>query len=166
LPLKMPDQVYRNRGNGRFEDASMQAGSYFATTGVGRGAAFGDIDNDGDTDIVVGQAAGRPRLLLNNVGNRNHWVGLRLTGRGPESRVRDMIGARVEIISAGGRTVHRRARSDGSYASANDARVVIGLDKSEEPPRARVRWPSGRIEEWPSLPIDRYTTLQEGAAAP
>ena len=165
LPLKMPDQIYRNRGDGRFEDVSRQAGSYFAATGVGRGAAFGDIDSDGDTDIVIGEAAARPRLLLNNVGNRNHWVGLRLVGRaGPANGVRDMLGARVTVISADGRHIYRRARADGSYASANDPRVVVGLDASREPPRVRVTWPSGRIEEWTGVAVDRYTTLQEGTA--
>ena len=76
FPLRMMPQLYRNLGNGRFEDVSDRAGAVFKVAEVGRGAAFGDIDNDGDTDVVIGNAAGRLRLLVNNVGNRNHWLGL------------------------------------------------------------------------------------------
>ena len=76
----MMPQLYRNLGNGRFEDVSARAGRVFTVAEVGRGAAFGDIDNDGDTDVVIGNAAGRLRLLVNNVGNQNHWLGLRLVG--------------------------------------------------------------------------------------
>ncbi len=161
FPLRMTDQLYRNLGNGRFEDVTSRAGAAFSVPGVGRGAAFGDIDNDGDVDVVIGQAAGPVRLLVNNVGNRNQWIGLRLVG---VQAVRDMLGARVEIIRQGSPTLWRRARTDGSYASANDPRVVVGLGSSSDPPRVRVLWPDGKTEEWPSVPIGRYTTLQEGAS--
>jgi hypothetical protein len=159
FPLKMPDQLYRNLGNGRFEDISLRAGAYFRKTGVGRGAAFGDLDNDGDTDVVIGQAAGAIRLLINNRGGDSHWVGLRLTGTR-----RDMTGARIDVTAAGGRVLRRRARSDGSYASASDPRVVVGLGGSAVPVDVRVLWPDGRTEEWTSVPADRYTTLREGTA--
>ncbi len=76
FPLKMLNQLYRNLGNGRFEDVSAKAGKAFTLNDVSRGAAFGDIDNDGDEDVVIGTAAGPARLLINNVGNKNHWVGL------------------------------------------------------------------------------------------
>ena len=89
-------QLYRNLGNGRFEDVSDRAGAVFKLADVGRGAAFGDIDNDGDTDVVIGNAAGPLRLLINNIGNRGHWLGLRLVGARPPDR--DMVGARVEIL--------------------------------------------------------------------
>jgi hypothetical protein len=162
FPLRMTPQLYRNLGTGRFEDVSARAGAVFKVPEVGRGAAFGDIDNDGDTDVVIGNAAGRLRLLINNVGNKNHWVGLRLVG----SRVhRDMIGARVQIIGKDQPVLWRRARSDGSYASANDPRVLAGLGASTESPRVRVQWPDGRTEEWQSVPIDRYTTLTEGTGS-
>jgi hypothetical protein len=162
FPLRMTPQLYRNLGNGRFEDVSARAGSVFQVPEVGRGAAFGDIDNDGDTDVVIGNAAGRLRLLVNNVGNTNHWLGLRLVG----ARVRrDMVGARVEILRKDQRALWRRARADGSYASANDSRVLVGLGASMESPRVRVLWPDGQTEEWPSIPIDRYTTLKQGSGA-
>ncbi|MCY4028517.1 MAG: ASPIC/UnbV domain-containing protein, partial [Acidobacteria bacterium] len=126
---------------------------------VSRGAAFGDVDNDGDTDVVVANDAGPVRLLINGIGNRNSWLGLRLLG---SEAPRDMLGARVAIVLADGSTLWRRARSDGSYASANDPRVLAGLGPSAESPLVRVTWPSGRVEEWGDVPVGRYTTLTEG----
>jgi hypothetical protein len=76
-----------------------------------------------------------------------------------------MLGARVAIVRSDGPTLWRRARSDGSYASANDPRVLVGLGTSAAAPRARVIWPSGRVEEWTDVQIDRYTTLREGSGA-
>jgi hypothetical protein len=75
--------------------------------------------------------------------------------------VRDLVGARVEIVRKAGPTLWRRARTDGSYASANDPRVVAGLGDSAETPTVRVRWPDGRTGEWKNVAIDRYTTLTE-----
>ena len=159
FPLKMPNNLYRNLGNGRFEEVSARAGQAFTITDVSRGAAFGDIDNDGDVDVVVGVASGPLRLLVNQVGTRNHWVGLRLVG----SQVkRDMLGARVGIMRPNGPTLWRRARSDGSYASANDPRVLAGLGGSADPVRVQVQWPDGRMEQWADVPVDRWTTLTQG----
>ncbi len=172
FPLKMLNQLYRNLGNGRFEDVSAKAGKAFTLNDVSRGAAFGDIDNDGDEDVVIGTAAGPTRLLINNIGNKNHWVGLRLVGRvlsdapgqaGPKGpALRDQIGARVEIIRKTGGPLWRRARSDGSYASANDPRVLVGLGSSTDPVRLKVSWPSGKAEEFGEVPVDRWTTVTEG----
>ena len=161
FPLRMTPQLYRNLGNGQFENVSARAGAVFKLAEVGRGAAFGDIDNDGDVDVVMGNAAGRTRLLINNVGHRNHWLGLRLVGA---HTPRDMLGARVEVIRKNGPALWRRARSDGSYASANDPRVLVGLGQAADAPRVKVIWPSGRAEEWPEVAIDRWTTLKEGTA--
>jgi hypothetical protein len=96
------------------------------------------------------------------MGNRRHWIGLRLAAS-TAGRVRDMLGARATVIRNGLPTRVRRARADGSFASANDSRVLVGLGTSTELPRVRVTWPDGRIEEWANLPIDRYTTLVEGS---
>jgi hypothetical protein len=159
LPLQQRKQLLRNLGNGQFEDISARAGAVFRTLRVGRGAAFGDIDNDGDTDVVVANDNGPVELLINQVGNRRHWLGLRLVGG---QRPRDMLGARVEILRTGAPALWRRARSDGSYASANDPRVLVGLADSIEQPRIRVHWPDGKTEEWGATPIDRYVTLTEG----
>jgi hypothetical protein len=171
FPLAQRKLLLRNVG-GRFEDVTDRAGRAFDLLEVGRGAAFGDIDNDGDTDVVVANDAGHVRLLVNNVGNRNHWIGLRLVrtpasaprsaSAGRAATARDQVGARVEIVRSSGPALWRRARADGSYASSNDPRVLVGLGTSTERPRVRVVWPDGRLEEWSDLPIDRYTTLAEG----
>jgi hypothetical protein len=73
-----------------------------------------------------------------------------------------MLGARVAIFRANGPTLWRRARADGSYASANDPRVLAGLGDSAKVTKVRVQWPDGKVEEWADLPVDRYTTLKEG----
>jgi hypothetical protein len=159
-PYHQRNQLLRNSGNGRFEDVTERAGRVFELKEVSRGAAFGDIDNDGDVDVLVANSGGPARLLVNEIGARNHWLGLRLVGA--DGR-RDMVGARVAIVRTSGPTLWRRARADGSYASANDPRVLVGLGTSASTPRVRVTWPSGRTEEWTEVPIDRYTTLREGS---
>jgi hypothetical protein len=156
--LHQRKQLFRNLGDGRFEDVTTKSGPALQMPEVSRGAAFGDIDNDGDIDVVVGTDSGPLRLLVNNIGSLKHWVGLRLIGN---AAPRDMVGARVMVTRADGLTIWRRARADGSYASANDPRVLVGLGDSAQPPNVRVIWPDGRIGEWKSVPIDRYTTLKE-----
>jgi hypothetical protein len=111
----------------------------------------------------VGNNNGPTRLLINTIGNRKHWVGLRLVG-GPGQQNRDMLGARVGIILKDGSTRWRRVRSDGSYGSANDPRVLIGLGDVTDAPRVRVRWPDGRTQEWPQVQIDRWTTITDGTS--
>jgi hypothetical protein len=162
--LQQRKQVFRNLGNGLFTDVTKQAGAVFETAEVGRGLAFGDIDNDGDIDVLIGNDSGPLRLLVNNVGNRKHWVGLRLAGAAAGGKVRDMVGARVAVTRGDGLTVWRRARADGSYASASDPRVLVGLGDSTAPVTVRVIWPDGRREEVKGVAIDRYTTLTEGDA--
>jgi hypothetical protein len=157
--LQQSKLLLRNLGSGRFEDVTGRAGAVFKLLEVGRGLAFGDLDNDGDVDLVVANDAGPARLLINQVGNRNHWLGLRLVGSDGK---RDMLGARVSLRRSNEPTLSRRARSDGSYASANDPRVLAGLGPSSVAPRVRVTWPSGRVEEWNDVPVDRYSTLKEG----
>ncbi len=158
FPYDQKKVLFRNRRDGRFENVTRQAGAVFELSESGRGAAFGDIDNDGDVDVLVGNDGGRARLLINHLGNQQHWLGLRLVG----GAGRDLIGARVAVIRPGGSTIWRRARSDGSYGSANDPRVLVGLGTSTESPKVQVRWPDGRVEEWPDVVIDRWTTLTEG----
>ena len=156
LPLRQRNQLLHNVGTGRFEDVTDRAGAAFKILDVGRGAAFADIDNDGDIDVIVANNNGPARLLINQVGNRRHWIGLRLTGQGG----RDMPGARVQV---GARW--RRVGTDGSYASANDPRVLVGLGNSDTPAPVRVVWPDGHVETWPAVAIDRYTTLVEGTGS-
>src|SRR5215471_4580209 len=123
-PLGQPNQLFHNTGQGAFVDVSQDAGESFQLLEVSRGAAFGDLDNDGDIDVVVTNNNGPVRLLLNQIGNRNHWLGLRLIGR---ATPRDMLGARVEVVVSGKRSIWRRVRTDGSYLSAHDPRVIVGL---------------------------------------
>ena len=160
--LQQPKQLFRNLGlgTGRFADVTERGGAALRNADVSRGAAFGDVDNDGDTDVVVANDNGPVRLLINNVGSRKHWVGLRVVGRHP----RDMVGARLAVVPGSGPTLWRRARTDGSYASANDPRVLVGLGETSKIDRVRVEWPGGTAEEWTDVPGDRYTTLKEGEA--
>ena len=160
FPYDQGTQLFRNLRDGRFEEVTNRAGEAFHVSDVSRGAAFGDLDNDGDIDMVVASTNGPARLFVNEVGSESHWLGARLVGR--EGTPRDMLGARVEVARSEGPTLWRRARSDGSYASANDPRVLVGLADSTETPTVRVLWPSGHAEEWPDVPIDRWTTFEEG----
>jgi enediyne biosynthesis protein E4 len=159
--LQQHKQLFRNTAAGSFEDITLRAGAPFQIAEVSRGAAFGDVDNDGDIDVVVGNASGPLRLLINDVGQQRHWIGLRLVGaRTP----RDMVGARVAVVRADGPPIWRRARSDGSYASANDPRVLVGLGDVPARPAVRVLWPDGREETWLDVAIDRYTTIRKGTS--
>jgi hypothetical protein len=136
FPVHQRRILFHNLGDGRFDDVTARAGAAFARSEVGRGAAFGDVDNDGDIDVVVANNNGPVRLLVNQATAGTHWLGLRLVGAGG----RDQVGARVRVTTAG--TVrHRRPRADGSYASANDPRVHVG---SVWRRHRRTSWCSGR----------------------
>jgi enediyne biosynthesis protein E4 len=159
-PFAQRAQLFRNLGNGRFAEVpGDEAGAPFRDEAVGRGAAFGDVDNDGDTDALVVNSNGPVRLLVNQVGNRRPWLGLRLVGR-PGGR--DLLGARVTVFRKGASALVRRASTDGSYASANDPRVLVGLGDTPEVEKVRVDWPDGRSETFPPPPPGRYTTLVQG----
>ncbi len=175
FPLHQRNQLFRNRGNGRFADVSAEAGRVFELSEVSRGAAFGDVDNDGDLDVLLTNNNGPVRLLINEVGRRNRWVGLRLIGA---ASARDMLGARVGVFRRSvasatlptrpqGRAdaepvLWRRVRTDGSYVSANDPRVLVGLGRAAAVDRVRVVWPDGGVEEWGDVAVDRWTTLVQG----
>ena len=166
FPLHQRKQLLRNRGDGTFEDVTGRAGAVFRAAWVGRGAAFGDLDNDGDVDVVVANDNARAELLLNEIGQRNHWIGIRAVrepaGTQADRAAQDALGARVGLTRDDGRVVWRRIRTDGSYLSANDPRALVGLGQSAKIARVRVTWPDGRSEEWTDVPVDRYTTVKEG----
>jgi enediyne biosynthesis protein E4 len=157
FPLGQPNQLFRNTGNGRFVEIVEQAGSSFQLLEVSRGAAFGDIDNDGDTDVLVTNNNGPVRLLLNQLGSRNHWLGLRIIGKNG----RDLLGARVDIVLRKNQILRRRVRTDGSYLSANDPRVLVGLGSATQVEAVRIRWPDGSVAELKAPPVDRYTTIKQ-----
>jgi hypothetical protein len=171
FPLRQRKQLLRNVTGGGFEDVTARAGAIFQRASVGRGAAFGDLDNDGRTDVVVANNSGPAELLMNEFVNGNHWIGIRAVSAADVGRaepnprghaVRDAVGARVGIVRADGSTLWRRARAEGSYASANDPRVLAGLGRFATVTRVRIVWPDGRSEEWYDVPVDRYTMLEQG----
>lgn len=157
-PLDQTNQLFRNQGAGIYEDVTERAGKSFHIPEVSRGAAFGDVDNDGAVDILVANNNGPARLLLNQAdGNNaggNAWVGLRLVDHG-----RDALGA-VATIQQGKSILSRRARTDGSYCSANDPRVTFGLGASDaKTVTVEVTWPDGTEETFADVPVGTYTTL-------
>jgi hypothetical protein len=157
-PLQQKKQLFHNLGNGHFEETTAAAGPAFQLLEVGRGLAVGDLDNDGATDLVVSNNNGTLRVFLNQVGAAKPWLGLRLLmGR------RDAYGANVEIKRQGAPTLRRRVRADGSYLSANDPRIIVGLGDATSIDSLTVHWPDGRSERFAIPPLRQYTTLVQGA---
>jgi hypothetical protein len=152
--------LLRNTGDGRFENVTGSAGGAFGALEVSRGLAFGDIDNDGDTDLLVSNLNGRPRLFFNDRRAGHHWACLRLVG---ERVPRVMLGARVEIVRKNAPSIFRRVRADGSYGSSNDPRILVGLGPSPDAPDLRVTWPDGRLERFGAVPVDTCTTVRQGS---
>lgn len=163
FPLRQRNQLFRNRGELAFAELGDAAGEAFRRERVSRGAALGDLDDDGDVDVVVGNANGPVELLLNEVGAGRAWVGLRPVEAGGR---RVAVGTRVAVVLADGRTLWRRSRADGSYASANDPRVLVGLGDVAGPVTARAAWADGAVEEWGPLETGRYHDLRRGAGRP
>ncbi len=157
-PLHQPNQVFINRGDGHFDERSSAAGPALAISEVSRGAAFGDIDNDGDTDVLIGNNSGALRLLVNEVGSEKSWVGLHLR----DDRGLETPGAIVRVERADGSTIWRRVRIAASYLSANDPRVLVGLGDSTGPIDIEVRWRGGEREWFGPLGARRYHSIDKG----
>ena len=159
-PLDQPNQLFRNLEGRGFEEVSERAGPAFALAEVSRGAAFGDVDNDGDLDVLQINNNGPARLLINRAGDGRPWLGVRAIGRAAPGSAgeRDLLGTLVEVRRAGAPSRWRRAAADGGYCSANDPRVVVGLADSPKVTAVRLVWPDGRVEEWRRPAVGRSTT--------
>ena len=155
---RQPTQLFRNLHGKRFADLSTQAGPDLQRPIVGRGLAVGDFDNDGRVDALVVDSEGAPLLLHNERRPVGHWLSLTLTGTKSN---RDGIGALV-TATAGGLTQTRLCHTDGSYLSASDKRVHLGLGKARRVERLRIQWPRGHTDTWHDLSADRSLTLREG----
>ncbi len=160
FPLHQRNQLFRNRGDGSFEDVTARAGEVFELSEVSRGAAFGDVDNDGDIDVLINNNSGQARLLLNQVGQDRPWIGLRLVD---EAGKRDLLGAKAGVIRAG-TTLWRRVGTNGSYGSSSDPRLLFGLGDDDTVSKIVVEWPDGRSEQWSAdaVKVRTYTTLRQG----
>jgi len=157
---RQKNQLLLNTGTG-FRDASARAGSGLQIARVGRGLAIGDLDDDGDVDLVVSNMDEAPTLLENRQRTGRHWVAFRVTSSG---RNRFAIGAKVTIEAGGGRQL-REIRSGGSYLSQSDLRTYFGLGEHAGPVTVEVRMPGGHRWRWSALPADRLHVLDLSEAA-
>jgi hypothetical protein len=149
-------QLVLNQGKGRFAEA-VDAGPGLAPARVGRGAAFGDYDNDGDMDIALNNSGDWASLLRNEGNRRHHWLGIRLKGRRSNG---DGIGAQVRI-KAGGQQQWRQVRGGGSYLSAHDLRLLFGLGSHATIEEVEVCWPSGQRQQVGGVKADQYLFIEE-----
>ncbi len=157
-------QLFRGQGDGRFHDVGATAGDDFLEPRVGRGLARADFDNDGRPDLVLSTVGGPVALFHNVTATTNHWIGLELVGSGSGSN-RNAIGA-VVIVEVAGRTQTLFVNGGGSFLSAHDRRLTVGLGSADQADRVRVRWPSGNIQEFSQLKAGAYFRLQEGHSEP
>jgi enediyne biosynthesis protein E4 len=157
-----PPLLFRNRGDGKFANMSDAMGGALRQPMVARGAAYLDYDNDGDLDIVVSVNHDTARLLRNNNGNQNDVLRMRLVGTKSN---RDAIGARVTVITAGGRKIVRWVKSGSSYLSQSELPLTFGLGKPQ-PGRTvniQIAWPSGRNEPLAHVAANQFITVKEGS---
>jgi hypothetical protein len=151
-----PILLFRNVRDGTFDDVSNSLASIEA--GSQRGAAFGDVNNDGQVDVLIMNIGKAPTLLINQSGNQNHRVLFKLVGSNSN---RMAIGARV-IVKAGKLTQMNEVRAGGSYLSSNDPRVHFGLAQESKMDEVKIRWPSGKVEILRDVPSDFIYTVAEG----
>jgi hypothetical protein len=145
LRYLQPPLLLRNE-SGHF--ARVVAGDAFKMDWAGRGAAFGDIDNDGDVDVVVSNAGQKAYVLRNDGGNRNHWIGVETVGKKSN---RDGIGSRVKIVSASGLTQYFTINTAVGYLSASDKRLIAGLGEDSTAKLIEIRWPSGIVQKFENV---------------
>ncbi|MEI8224513.1 MAG: CRTAC1 family protein [Bacteroidota bacterium] len=151
------DQLFENTGDGKFKDVSTERGKYFEKELVGRGACFGDYDNDGDIDAYIVNLNDRGVFLRNNKGNQNNWLIINLIG---QTSNRDGIGSRVKVVS-GGKVQTAQKKSTTGYLSQNDPRMHFGLAKNETVERIEIRWPSGKLQVLENIKANQILTVKE-----
>ena len=142
---------------GRFEDVSARSGAPFQTVQAARGTAFGDLDNDGQIDMVVSCLDGKA-MLLRNQGSSNHWLTINTIGTVSN---RDGIGARLHIVGESGANQYATVSTGGSYFSASDKRVHFGLGRDRSVRSLEIAWPSGTVQTLHDLAVDRIMTVRE-----
>ena len=154
-----PLMLFHNTGKS-FQNVSAQSGPVFAKPLSARGMAIGDFNNDGGVDVLVSVNDAAPVLLRNNAGNQNHWLGVKLVGKKSNP---DAVGARI-TYQAGDLKRSRTKVGGGSFLSSHDPRIVLGIGKRPKIDWLEIKWPqpSGAIERFTELPIDRYITIVEG----
>ena len=157
LKYRQPPLLLRGDGE-RFTSVGAGAGTVFRQSWAGRGAAFGDLDDDGDTDIVVATCGQRPYLLRNDGGNRRHWLAIRTVGTRSN---RDGIGCRVKTVTPSGLTQYHAVTTAGSYLSASDKRLVIGLGGDDRLRLVELHWPSGVVQRLEDVRADQLLTIKE-----
>ena len=153
-----PNSVFRNLGNGKFEEVSASAGPDFQLEAPHRGAAFGDLDNDGRIDVVVPVLGGAVKLFHNISNRENHWILFKLVG----TRSNRMgLGAQLRITTADGQSQWNEATTATGYASSSDSRVHFGLGANRRIRELEVRWPSGARQILRDIEVDRIMTVEE-----
>ena len=163
-PLHQPNQLFWNRGGGAFIEVSDRAGPAFRHSEVSRGAAFGDVDNDGDVDVLITNNNGPVRLLMNGSGNRNSWLGINLKAG---SKGKPVEGATLCLVGQGNEPpICRRVRRAASYASSNDVRVVFGLKGRKGTVSIQAIYAGGYREQWTGVEMGGYVSLVMGSGNP
>jgi hypothetical protein len=152
------NSIFRNLGNGKFQEVSAAAGPDFQLEAAHRGAAFGDLDNDGRVDVVVSVLGGQVKLFHNISDTGNHWVLLKLVGTKSN---RMGIGAQIHITTEDGRSQWNEVTTAVGYASSSDSRVHFGLGKNQRIKDLEIRWPSGIKQTLHDLAVDRILIIQE-----
>ncbi len=161
VTYREPMVLFQNEGDGMMKDVSNISGEVFKRRVCGRGLATGDLNNDGYPEVLVGVNGGPPLLLYNNAENKNNWVGLQLVGTTANPAA---VGALIRW-SIGGVVHSRLKRAGGSFMSSHDPREVLGLGKNQKVDWLEITWPppSNRVDRFPSVPTNRYLTVNEGS---